>query len=676
MNNTRFADIGKTALMPQNLIWLLPSLGLVLAVISLFDLAETHDLASIWSLIHQENTRSLLLTQSWAPRFLIALVAGGGLGVAGMLFQHTLKNPLAAPSTLGLAGGAKLFLTLVTLYAPQMLLIGQDTIAFFGCISVGALVFIVARHSNFSPLIVILTGMVIALYCGAVTTSLSILNHEWLSSLFIWGSGDLSQDGWYILGPMTVKIMPCIVIALLIARPLEMLSLNEHQATALGASPARLRMLCLLIGCAITAIIVSAVGIIGFIGLAAPAIARLANARRLRSKLVWSGFAGAALLFCADQAVQVVSGITGTLVPVGALSGVLGAPLLIMLVRKLHGISLKPATPSKGYGLSAAKPGTSRSGKLTILMLSALIIATTIFVGRDVYGTWDIQSFDQLSAIWPWRGPRILGSIAAGAMLAVAGTILQRMTANPMASPESLGVSAGAAAGMIVILFATGTPSHELQLIAAAGGGILTLVAIFALTRRSGFSPERILIAGIALGAVFDGLIGYLMAGGDPRAMRLLTWSSGSTYGLDFNRAGLLALVAVGILPILPALARWLDLFPLGSTTTRNLGVDLFRARGVLLLIAAILCAAATLLVGPLSFAGLIGPHLARLFGFRRALAHGYGAAMIGAILMGGADWVGRMVFFPWELPTGLMAAIISGPILVWLLLRVQRTYP
>ena len=120
MNNTMFADIGKTALMPQNLIWLLPSLGLVLAVISLFDLAETHDLATIWSLIHQENTRSLLLTQSWAPRFLVALVAGGGLGVAGMLFQHTLKNPLAAPSALGLAGGAKLFLTLDAICATDV----------------------------------------------------------------------------------------------------------------------------------------------------------------------------------------------------------------------------------------------------------------------------------------------------------------------------------------------------------------------------------------------------------------------------------------------------------------------------------------------------------------------------------------------------------------------------
>ncbi len=111
------------------------------------------------------------------------------------------------------------------------------------------------------------------------------------------------------------------------------------------------------------------------------------------------------------------------------------------------------------------------------------------------------------------------------------------------------------------------------------------------------------------------------MAGGDPRAARLLAWSSGSTYGLGFDRATILAIVAVTALPILPALARWLNLFPLGPITTKSMGVDLSVSRGSMLLFAAILTAAATLLVGPLSFAGLIAPHLARLAGFRHALS-------------------------------------------------------
>ena len=164
------------------------------------------------------------------------------------------------------------------------------------------------------------------------------------------------------------------------------------------------------------------------------------------------------------------------------------------------------------------------------------------------------------------------------------------------------------------------------------------------------------------------------MAGGDPRAARLLAWSSGSTYGLGFDRATILAIVAVTALPILPALARWLNLFPLGPITTKSMGVDLSVSRGSMLLFAAILTAAATLLVGPLSFAGLIAPHLARLAGFRHALSHSIGAAFIGAALMVSADWLGRMLFFPWEIPAGLMAAIIAGPVLVWLLMRIGQT--
>ncbi|WP_430475193.1 Fe(3+)-hydroxamate ABC transporter permease FhuB [Thalassospira lucentensis] len=641
----------------------------LLGVISLHIETGSLNPADILDLATTPGTQSLLLTHGWIPRFLIALIAGAGLATAGALFQHTLKNPLASPSTLGLAGGAKLFLTLATLYAPSALFIGHDVIALLGALMVGVLVFALARRSGFSPLVVILTGMIVALYCGAVTTALAIIHHEWLKSLFIWGSGDLTQDGWYILGPLSLKVAVGLIVAVALARPLEMLNLSDHQATALGASPARLRMLCLLIGCWLTATVVAAVGIVGFVGLAGPAITRMLGIRRLRSKLGCSAAFGALLLCAADQGVQVLSAHIGTLVPVGALTGIFGGPLLIILIRQLraNAMSVRNTTSMQ----TGNRNLLHIRSLLCLLVLLALVVA--IVIGRDINGFWQFQWAGDLQTVWPWREARILGALAAGTMLAIAGTVLQRMTANPMASPESLGVSAGAAIGMIIVIFSMDAPSAWLQISGASIGAFATLVAIFALTRQSGYAPERILIAGIAIGALFDGFIAFLMAGGDPRAAKLLAWSSGSTYGLSFDRASILTIVAVAALPALPALARWLNLFPLGPMTAKSLGVDLSISRGLMLLFSAILTAAATLLVGPLSFAGLIAPHLARLAGFRHALSHTMGAAAIGAALMVSADWLGRMLFFPWEIPAGLMAAIIAGPILVWLLMRIGR---
>ncbi|HBN51381.1 MAG TPA: Fe(3+)-hydroxamate ABC transporter permease FhuB, partial [Thalassospira sp.] len=167
--------------------------ALLLSALSLYIETGSLNPAIVFDLASASGTQSLLLTHGWVPRFLISFVAGAGLATAGALFQHTLKNPLASPSTLGLAGGAKLFLTLATLYVPGALVIGHDMIALLGALVVGMLVFALARRSGFSPLVVILTGMIIGLYCGAVTTALAIIHHEWLKSLFIWGSGDLTQ---------------------------------------------------------------------------------------------------------------------------------------------------------------------------------------------------------------------------------------------------------------------------------------------------------------------------------------------------------------------------------------------------------------------------------------------------------------------------------------------------
>ncbi|WP_284211999.1 iron chelate uptake ABC transporter family permease subunit, partial [Methylobacterium brachythecii] len=261
-------------------------------------------------------------------------------------------------------------------------------------------------------------------------------------------------------------------------------------------------------------------------------------------------------------------------------------------------------------------------------------------------------------------------ALAAGALLAAAGTLLQRMMGNPMAAPEVLGVSSGAAMGVIIAMFATAAPSRGVQIVAGGLGAFAVLFGILLLGRRSAFAPERLLLAGVATSAAFGAIVAVAMATGDPRVGLLLTWLAGSTYQVTGSEAAWFLGVGSVLLALTPMLSRWLDILPLGDPTARAVGLNVGRCRLIIMSVTALMTAAATLIVGPLSFVGLMAPHMARLMGLQRALHHLVGAVILGALLMTFADWAGRVTIFPYQVPSGLLATIIGGPYLMWLLRR------
>jgi ferric hydroxamate transport system permease protein len=245
---------------------------------------------------------------------------------------------------------------------------------------------------------------------------------------------------------------------------------------------------------------------------------------------------------------------------------------------------------------------------------------------------------------------------------------MQRLTGNPMASPEVLGISAGAALGMMVALFSLSDAGRPAQTAAATVGAFAALLVTLAIGRRAAYAPERLLLAGVALTALFDALILVLTATGDPRAVKLLNWLTGSTYGVDAGAALLTGAIAFCLLLLAPLFLRWLDMLPLGSSAVQSLGVDVPKTRLLVLLMVAALTAASTLIVGPLTFIGLMAPHLTRRLGLARALPQAAGAVLVGALIMVAADWIGRTVIFPRQVPAGLVATLIGGPVLMWLL--------
>jgi ABC-type Fe3+-siderophore transport system permease subunit len=257
-------------------------------------------------------------------------------------------------------------------------------------------------------------------------------------------------------------------------------------------------------------------------------------------------------------------------------------------------------------------------------------------------------------------------------MLALAGSLLQRLTGNSMASPEVLGVSAGTAFGLLCVLFVVAEPTYSHRLIGGFSGAAAVLAILFAIGHKAQ-SGNQFLILGVSLGAFLTALISVILASGDPRALSLISWMAGSTYGVGSSMALIaLAFAIAGVITV-ALLVRPLQQFALGDVSAHSHGVDIVRFRIVVLGIAAVLTAVATLIVGPLSFVGLMAPHLVQRLGLTRGLPHLMGSALLGALLMATADFIGRTIYFPWQLPTGLVATLLGGPVFAVLLIRSRR---
>lgn len=609
----------------------------------------------------------LVLRQSLLPRMAVSILCGAALGLAGTIFQQVLRNPLASPTTLGVAAGAKLALSIATLWgAPLLLGIGRDGVAFLGGAAAMAATITLAWRRGLSPLALVLGGLVLGLYCGSLSALLLLFEEHTLTGLFLWGNGSLAQQGWDVAIGLAWRLAALACLALLLQRALTLLALDDEGVRSLGLSLQFVRLAALAIAVGLSSTVVSLVGIIGFIGLIAPAIARLGGARRLVDQILWAPAIGAGLLWLTDQSLLVFGGPAGSPVPTGAVTALFGAPMLLWLLPRLRSAE-RPEASQSGTARRSSRPA------LTLALLGLVLTAVTVLVstlGPDAGGGWSFAWGETFIALSPWRMPRSLAAFCAGAMLGVAGTILQRLLRNPMASPEVLGVSAGAALGVIVALFALPAASRDQQIAAATAGAAIVLAIMLALGRRSGFTPERMLLAGIAIGALLDALVGALTASGDPRAMLLLGWMTGSTYAVDETQLAWAAGSAVLLLALAAPSLRWLDLIALGDAAGTSLGLRLPLVRLLLLLLAAALTAAATLVVGPLTFVGLMTPHLTRLLGLHRAGQQLVASGLSGALVMVMADWLGRVVAFPWQMPAGLIATLIGGPVLIALLAR------
>lgn len=269
------------------------------------------------------------------------------------------------------------------------------------------------------------------------------------------------------------------------------------------------------------------------------------------------------------------------------------------------------------------------------------------------------------------RLPRSLTGLLVGAAFGLSGAIFQSLARNPLASPDIIGITAGASAGAVLVIVigigGIGTSA------AALLGGLLAAVAVYALAWRKGASGYRLVLVGIGIGAMLSSLISYLLIRAElTQAAQATVWLTGSLNGRGWEHVRPVAVALLVLVPATLLLGRRLAVLQFGDDTARALGVNAERSRLGLVLVGVGLAGVATASAGPVGFVALVAPQVAR------RLTRSPGIPLVASMLTGSAlvvasDVVARQVLAPTELPVGIVTALVGAPFLLWLLARAGR---
>jgi iron complex transport system permease protein len=315
------------------------------------------------------------------------------------------------------------------------------------------------------------------------------------------------------------------------------------------------------------------------------------------------------------------------------------------------------------------------------MRFAALLLLAAVVIGASlVAGSTEISMNGALAAILgnpaepartvvlELRVPRVLSALAIGALLAVAGTLLQALFRNPLADSYVLGVSGGSSLGALLALLVGG--SLWLVQTSAAAGAVLATLLVLALARGGG--TVRVLLTGVVLASACGALVTLVLVLADNGQLRgMMFWLAGdlgwAARPWTMAGAALLATAAVCLV------ARPLDVLATGETTAQSLGLDLPRWRMIIVVLAGTLTAGAVIQGGTIGFVGMVVPHLVRLaFGTASHRVVVPAAALAGGTLLAAADLVARTVAAPRQLPVGAIMALLGVPIFLALLRRFE----
>ncbi len=284
---------------------------------------------------------------------------------------------------------------------------------------------------------------------------------------------------------------------------------------------------------------------------------------------------------------------------------------------------------------------------------------------------YDSSDNDHLAVVTV-RLPRTVVGLVVGAALGLSGALMQGMARNPLADPGLLGISAGASVMVVLAISVLGVSSASGYVWFAFVGATVAVVVVFVIgsVGRDGPTPVKLALAGAATSAALLAVTTGILLADTATFDQYRFWSAGTLSGREMGDVAAVApFLAVGVVLALSA-GRTLNALALGDETARGLGQRVWLARGLAGVAVVLLCGGATAIAGPISFVGLVVPHMARLLtgpDYRKLLPL---SMLLAPMLLLAADVLGRVVVRPGEVQVGVVVALLGAPFFIWLVRR------
>ncbi|MEK3936646.1 iron ABC transporter permease [Sporosarcina sp. FSL W7-1349] len=336
-------------------------------------------------------------------------------------------------------------------------------------------------------------------------------------------------------------------------------------------------------------------------------------------------------------------------------------------------ISLKNKSESVSFQIQ-----TKTMAVLLILScLSIILFVFSLSMGSSSISPWAVLKAltgtgEQDFILHQLRLPRVLLAFMVGAALGVAGAILQAVVRNPLASPDIIGITAGASAGAILFfVFLMGSVSAGLLPFAAIIGAAIVAGVIYLLAWNNGVTPIRLVLIGIGVAAAMKAVVMMMLVLSDTAVTtKAYLWLTGSLYGSNWSHVYAMLPWIIVFIPLTGILARSVNAKELGDDVAVGLGVKVQSRRFTLLFVSVALAGSAAAFAGGIEFVGLIAPHIGRMLIGRSFAALIPVSALLGGMIVVLADLVARTAFLPLDIPAGVFTACIGAPFFIYLLFR------
>lgn len=328
-------------------------------------------------------------------------------------------------------------------------------------------------------------------------------------------------------------------------------------------------------------------------------------------------------------------------------------------------------------------PTLSSSKKICMILTTVFVLCFTILISLRI-GSIDISFKELIDGMFlnkqsnnfliirDLRMPRVLSAVLIGGNLAVAGALLQTTMKNPLADPGIIGISSGASLGAIAVMVIF-TDLIKYKIIIAFIGGIIAACLVYLIGEDKGFSPVRIILAGVCVNSILNALSSMVTVFNSAGVSSIQTWLLGSLVNVTWSDFKILALYTIVGIALCLLVIKSCDLMGLGDKTAQSLGLNVNRVRVMITFVAVFLTSISTGVGGVISFVGLVIPHICRfLIGSSHKFLIPFSYFMGGFLLLV-ADTVSRNIFRPYEIPVGLTMCLVGGPFFIYILRRSKR---